>query len=105
MSIKHQVAINATETVKAKLTIEREYKSQGVMINVYRTENEIFNTSNFMEGILKNQQKIRSSWYGASHQNGAAELTVNMVVTMKSTMLMHSALRCHKAKFSTDFGQ
>ena len=28
VSIKHQVAINATETVKAKLTFEREAQSQ-----------------------------------------------------------------------------
>ena len=30
VSIKHQVAINATETVKAKLTFEREAQSKGV---------------------------------------------------------------------------
>ena len=29
VSIKHQVSINATETVKAKLTFEREAQSQG----------------------------------------------------------------------------
>ena len=43
MSIKHQVAIHATENVKAKLTFEREDKSQGVMINEYHTD--IFNIS------------------------------------------------------------
>ena len=32
VSIKHQVAINATETVKEKLTFEREAQSQGVLI-------------------------------------------------------------------------
>ena len=69
MSIKHQVAINATETVKAKLTLEREDKSQGVMIKVYHTD--IFNTSKFMEELLKKQKKLKSSGAGASHQNGA----------------------------------
>ena len=59
MSIKHQVVINATETVKAKLTFEREDKSQRVMINKYHTD--IFNTSKFMEKLLKNQKKIRFS--------------------------------------------
>ena len=39
VSIKHQVAINATEIVKEKLTFEREDKIQGVMINVYHTDN------------------------------------------------------------------
>ena len=53
MSIKHQVAINATETVKAKLTFDREDKSQGLMINEYHTH--IFNTSKFMEELLKKQ--------------------------------------------------
>ena len=55
MSIKHQVAINATETVKAKLTFEREDKRKGVIINEYHTD--IFNTSKFMEELLKKQQK------------------------------------------------
>ena len=69
MSIKHQVAIHVTETVKAKLTFEREDKSKGVMINKYHTDK--FNTSKFMENLLKKQQKLRFSAAGASHQNGA----------------------------------
>ena len=67
--MKHQVAINATETVKEKLTFEKEDKSQGVMINKYHTY--ISNTSKFMEKLLKKQQKLRFSAAGASHQNGA----------------------------------
>ena len=51
MRIKHQVAINATEIIKAKITFERGDKSQGVMINVYHTD--IFNTSKFIEELLK----------------------------------------------------
>ena len=46
MSIKHQVAIKATENVKAKLTFEKEDEIQGVMVNKYHTD--IFNTSKFM---------------------------------------------------------
>ena len=75
MSIKHQVDINATETVKAKLTFEREDKSQGVMIHVYHTDNEIFNTSKFTEELFKKQQKLRFSGAGASHQNGEGSRT------------------------------
>ena len=69
MSIKHQVSINVTESVKAKLTFERYDKSQGVMINVYYTD--MFNNSKFMEELLKKQHKLRFSGAGASHQNGA----------------------------------
>ena len=50
MSIKHQVDIHATETVKAKITFERDDKSQGVMINKDHTD--IFNTSKFMEELF-----------------------------------------------------
>ena len=45
VSIKHQVAINTTETVKEKLTFEREAQSQGVVIKGYHTDNGIFNSS------------------------------------------------------------
>ena len=48
MSIKHQVDINANETVKEKLIVEREDEIQGEMINVYHTENGILNISKFM---------------------------------------------------------
>ena len=46
--INHQDAINATETVKAKLTFEMETQSQGVVIKGYHTHNGIFNASEFM---------------------------------------------------------
>ena len=72
------------------------------MINIYHTENLIFNTSKFMEDLLKNQQKIRFSGVRASHQNGSAERTAKTLVTMERTMLMHAALRCPEDTFSTD---
>ena len=43
VNIKDQVAINATETVKAKLNFEREAQSQGVVIKGYHTDNGILN--------------------------------------------------------------
>ena len=48
VSIKHQGAINSTETIKAKLTFEREPQIQGVVIKRYHTDNGIFNASDFM---------------------------------------------------------
>ena len=43
--IKHQVDINANETVKAKITFEREAQSRGVVIKGYYTNNSISNAS------------------------------------------------------------
>ena len=55
-SVKHQVAINATETVKSKPTFEREAQSQEVVLKKYHTGNGILNASNFMEYLLKKQK-------------------------------------------------
>ena len=100
--IKHQVDINDTETFNAKLTFDREAQSQGVVIKRYHTDNGIFNSSEFMEELSKNQQKIRFSGAGASHQNGAAEHAIKTVVTIERTRLIHAALRCPEDTLSTD---
>ena len=42
-SIKQQVDMKSTKTVKAKLTSEREAWSHGVVIKGYYTDNGIFN--------------------------------------------------------------
>ena len=72
------------------------------MIKGYHTDNGIFNSSEFMEELLKKQQKIRFSGAGASNQNGAAERAIKTVVTMARNMLMHAALRCPEDTLSTD---
>ena len=61
VSIKNQVATNYTETIKEKLTFEREAKSKGVVIKGYHTDNGIFNASEFMEELLKKKQNIKFS--------------------------------------------
>ena len=105
MIIKHRVAINATETVKSELTFEREDKIQEVMINVYHTENGIFNTSKFMEELLNNQKKIFLSGASASYKNGAAERAIKTVVNVESAILMQAWMICHKDTLSIYFGQ
>ena len=57
--IKQQVVIKATETLKAKLILEREAQIQGLV--GYHTDNGIFNASYFMEELWKKQQNIRFS--------------------------------------------
>ena len=58
MSIKYQVAINATETINTKLNLEREAKIQGVTNNGYHIENGVFNDSEFIEDIFKKKKNI-----------------------------------------------
>ena len=102
MSIKHQVAINATETVKSKLTFEREDKSQGVMIHVCHTD--ILNSSKFTEEPLKKQKNLRFSGAGSHIKTGrAAECDINTVANMASAILMQAWMICHKDTLSMDY--
>ena len=55
-----------------------------------------------MEELLNNQQKIRFSGAGASHQNGAAEHAIKKVVITARSMLIHAALRCPEDTLSSD---
>ena len=57
VSIKHQVATNHAETVKAKLTFEREAQIQEVVIQGYHNNNGIFIASEFMQELLKQKQR------------------------------------------------
>ena len=98
------MAIHATRNVKAKLTFEREDKSQGVMINDYH--NDISSTSKIMEELLKKQQKLRFSAAGVSNQNGkAAERAINTIVNMASAILIQARMIYYKNILSIDFGQ
>ena len=81
MSIKQQVAMNATEYTKAKITIEREDQSQILFIKEFYTGNGVFNASDFMGELLKNQKNIRFGGAGASYQNGASDHAIKTVVT------------------------
>ena len=72
-----------------------------MVIKGYHTDNGIFNASEFIEEPLKNQQKIKFSAAGDSHQNGEAERAIKTVVTTTRTMLVHAALRCPEEKLYT----
>ena len=52
--------------------------------------------------ILMARSASPFSGAGASHQNGASDHTIKMLVTMARTMLMHAALRCTEDTLSTD---
>ena len=68
-------------------------------IKGYHTQNGIFNSSEFMEKLLKNNKNIRFIEAGASHINGAEERTITMADNMERTTLMRTALICIKEMF------
>ena len=102
MIIKHQVAIKDAETVREKITFEREAQRQGVVIKGLKSVNGILNASEFMEELLKKNKSIRFRGAGASHKNGAAERVIKTILNMSRAMLIHAALRCPEETPSTD---
>ena len=102
MSIKHQVAVNVIETVKAKQTFNRDDQNQGAEIKGYHTDNRVFNAPNFIECLLNMHKNIQFCVSGASHQNGAAESAIKTLVTMGKTMLIHTVIRFIEENFPTD---
>ena len=50
----------------------------------------------FTEDMLKKKKNTMFRGAGASHQNGAGERAINMLVIMERTMFMYSVLICTK---------
>ena len=48
VTVKHQVALSAGETVRTKLEFEREDLASGVKVNAYHTDNGVFQADEFM---------------------------------------------------------
>ena len=52
------------------------------MIKVYHTKLGIYNNSEFIEDLMKNQKNVIFGEADALHQNGVAEHTIHVVFTM-----------------------
>ena len=86
------MSLGSSETVKSKLGFERDAYDCGVVVSSYHTDNGIFTSKEFMEVVLRQDQKVRFSGVGAAHQNGVAEWAIWTIVTMARTMLLHAAM-------------
>ena len=93
LSIHHQVGFTAHETIRSKLTFEREASHVGNTIQSYNTDNGIYTAKEFNFELEKNLQSIRMSGVGAHHQNGPAENAIKNVSRKARIMMFHAALR------------
>ena len=100
--MRHQVSLDADETIQAKLHFERNAANYGVKIKSYHTDNGIFTSKDFMTQLLEDDQHIHFSGAGAAHQNGVAERAIQNVVKMARTMLIHAAMRSPDGTISAD---
>ena len=73
IQVQYQVTFSSDETIKAKLLYKRDEANYGVYILAYHTDNCVFTSKDFMDGLIEKYLYILFSGYGAAHHNGVAE--------------------------------
>ena len=63
--VEHQVTLNATDTINAKTSFERQAMEMGVTVDSYHTDNGIFKSQAFTRELHEKYQNIRFSGVGA----------------------------------------
>ena len=63
-----------------------------VSIKTYRGDNGVYKSQLFKEDLAARHQKISYSRVGAHGQNGVAERSIQTVVNLSRTMMLHRAL-------------
>ena len=90
--IKHQVSLNAGETVMAKEDFELMMSGVGRKVESYHTDNAPFQSKTFRESLTSENQSITFSGVGAHHQNGAAERAIKTITWWARTMMLHAII-------------
>ena len=100
--VEHQVTLNASDTIKSKISFEKQAYLDGVIINQYHTDNGIFKASVFLEHIANKNQTIKFYGSGTPHQNGITEWAIGVTVAMAHTVLIHAAMHHPEGTISSD---
>jgi transposase InsO family protein len=102
ITIQHQTSLSAADTVKGKLTFDRDTYTVGVILQQFPTDNGIFTSKEFMADLMDSEQSVRFSGVGAAHQNGSAERNIQTIVNMARTMMLHTALHSPSGFITAD---
>ena len=100
--IHHQVSLNAVESIKAKLALDREAALSGISVHSIHTDNGVFSSKQYMAHLASKGQTVTFSGSGAAHQNAVAERAIKTVVYMARTMLIHAAMRSPENTITPD---
>ena len=88
--VKHQILLNAPETVRAKRSFERYCASKEVKVQKYWADNAPFGSAAFCNAITEEGQTISFSGVGAHHQNAVAKRSIGTIMRWAKTILLHS---------------
>ena len=88
-----QTHLNTHETIRAKEEYEMRCRDFGVMPQQYISDNGSAFTSRDYTAHLRNFQQIyRFAGVGAHHHNGVAERSIQSIMSIARTMMLHAAI-------------
>jgi GAG-pre-integrase domain len=91
--VEFQVELTADETLLAKERFEYQLQQFNVIPKEYRFDNgSAFISEKFTKHLLDQQQQCKFAGVGAHSQNGVAERSIQTVVSMARTMMIHAAI-------------
>jgi hypothetical protein len=94
----HQVSLSANDTIRSKMTFERDCHTHGVGVQAYHGDNGIFNSAEFLRELDSKGQGLQLSGVGAHHQNGVAERAIKTVMERARTLMLHAAIHWPEAR-------
>ncbi|KAL7478027.1 hypothetical protein ACHAW6_003813, partial [Cyclotella cf. meneghiniana] len=88
-----QKSLNAADTIRGKLLLEREAAEVGIQIKALHSDNGVFNSEDFRQHCDSYRQRLSFSGVGAHHQNGVAERSIQTIANMARASMIHASLR------------
>ena len=94
VNVEHQVSLNTHETLRSKLLFEAKARDVGVIIQSYQSDNgAAFTSDAYVQELSTFKQTTTFAGVGAHHHNGVAERSIQTIMSMARTMMLHAAIR------------
>ena len=91
--INHQVHLTTHETINAKENFEAHCRDHGVVVSEYLSDNgTAFTGQEYTRHLETFAQISQYAGVGAHHHNGVAERSIQTVMSIARTMLLHAAI-------------
>ena len=100
--VVNQVHLDTRETLKAKQEFEDHLRDVGVIVSEYLSDNgSIFTSQEYTHHLNTFAQVNSFAGVGAHHHNGIAERSIQTIMSIARTMMMHQAIHWPEAASTT----
>lgn len=97
-----QIHLNTHETLNSKIAFENLCRDYGIIVSGYQSDNGSTFTSQAYQDHLRKFAQIQSfAGVGAHHHNGVAERSIQTVMSISRTMMLHAAIHWPDAANAT----